>query len=101
MATLTDTEPVVLEDLEFAPVCQIRKSEVTAFAGVVIVTSPGVQCDNEATQVLLCRKCGASAYTCADHAAWVFSERVMNCSACHAVGDPADLFDLVGIGVDA
>lgn len=83
MSTLLDEETVVLEALDFEPVC-----DCNVRAG---------KCGAEATHALFCVGCGrAIGFACADHAVWArHSDRTARHTVCGLGGLIRELVKVV------
>lgn len=77
----------MLEDLDFAPPCEIQHVVVMLAFGVLPTQVPmEPPCKKEARWVLSCRGCAHPTLACDDHLSWVMRQPNVACPRCGLPG---------------
>jgi hypothetical protein len=93
-----DVDLTVLEDLEFAPACEMRIGYVVRVGGLVVPLGTSKPCGEPAVSLIRCRVCGKTAYICEAHRAEILTVPAVACGPCRTEAPALQLFEFTPIG---
>jgi hypothetical protein len=80
-----------LEKLDFEPKCEVAVQYAAVLFGWLVPLHV-VNCDAPAAWMAVCRKCGASAFSCEAHHEEAKTAAFVGCGVCGTKGAVADVF---------